>query len=252
MAAATAAREDKRSEGRLKSFDVAAVAVYKGTLVGLNSSGYLTSMLHSTASLRFRGVCVDTKDNSGGSAGDMEARVWQDGEYEFVYNGGDAAQALVGEKAYAVDNQTVDEDPTTVTNEYPIGTIVEVISTTKVRVRIEPSFAANDAAQAAIVSLTDSTGDSGTHDDTLADGVTVGAALTDNTAGTADTTLQALADGTTYATDVAAIRNNFADLAARCNALRTDLLVQNQNDSDMAQKILEILTALRGAGIIAQ
>lgn len=44
-------------------------------------------------------------------------------------------------------------------------------------------------------------------------------ALTDNTAGTANDTLQALADGTTYANDVAAIRNNFADLAAKINAL---------------------------------
>lgn len=44
-------------------------------------------------------------------------------------------------------------------------------------------------------------------------------ALTDNTAGAANNTLQALADGTTYATDVAAIRNNFADLAAKVNEL---------------------------------
>lgn len=47
--------------------------------------------------------------------------------------------------------------------------------------------------------------------------------LTDNTAGTANTTLQALSDGTTYANDVAAIRNNFADLAAAVNALIADL-----------------------------
>lgn len=56
------------------------------------------------------------------------------------------------------------------------------------------------------------------------------AALTDNSAGTANDTIQALADGTTYANDVAAIRNNFADLAAKVNA---------------------ITAALRGAGIIA-
>jgi len=48
-------------------------------------------------------------------------------------------------------------------------------------------------------------------------------ALTDNTAGTANTTLEALADGTVYANDVAAIRNNFADLAAQINLLRTNL-----------------------------
>lgn len=49
------------------------------------------------------------------------------------------------------------------------------------------------------------------------------AALTDNSAGTANTTVEALADGTTYANDVAAIRNNFADLAAMVNKLTVDL-----------------------------
>lgn len=49
------------------------------------------------------------------------------------------------------------------------------------------------------------------------------AALTDNTTGTANDTLEALTDGVTYANDVAAIRNNFADLAAKVNALRTAL-----------------------------
>lgn len=49
------------------------------------------------------------------------------------------------------------------------------------------------------------------------------ATLTDNTTGTANTTLEALTSGSVYATDVGAIRNNFADLAAQCNALRVDL-----------------------------
>lgn len=43
--------------------------------------------------------------------------------------------------------------------------------------------------------------------------------LTDNTTGTANDTLEALTSGTVYATDVAAIRNNFADLAAKVNTL---------------------------------
>lgn len=50
------------------------------------------------------------------------------------------------------------------------------------------------------------------------------ATLTDNTAGTANTTLEALISGVTYATDVAAIRNNFADLAAMVNKLTADNL----------------------------
>lgn len=54
------------------------------------------------------------------------------------------------------------------------------------------------------------------------DALTAGA-LTDNTAGSANTTLEALVDGSTYANDVAAIRNNFADLAAQHNKLLADV-----------------------------
>lgn len=43
--------------------------------------------------------------------------------------------------------------------------------------------------------------------------------LTDSSAGTASaTTVAALADGTTYATDVAAMRSNFATLTANSNS----------------------------------
>jgi hypothetical protein len=55
--------------------------------------------------------------------------------------------------------------------------------------------------------------------------------LTDSSAGTANDTVQALADGTTYANDVAAIRNNFADLAAKVNAILTALEAQGLIDT---------------------
>jgi hypothetical protein len=47
--------------------------------------------------------------------------------------------------------------------------------------------------------------------------------LTDNSAGTPADTIAALADGTTYANDVAAIRSNFASLARTCDRLIVDL-----------------------------
>lgn len=72
---------------------------------------------------------------------------------------------------------------------------------------IVPSTATPQAAAGA------TTGDFG--------GVISVTALTDNSAGTANDTVQALSDGTTYANDVAAIRNNFADLAAKVNEILT-------------------------------
>lgn len=50
-------------------------------------------------------------------------------------------------------------------------------------------------------------------------------AITDSSAGTASTTaIAALADGSTYANDVAALRNNLATLAAEDALLKADLL----------------------------
>lgn len=155
MSAATADREAKRSEGKLKSYPVAATTtIYKGTLVGLNSSGYLVPM-SDAASLLFAGVAAEKVANSG-SAGDKSCRVHREGEFEFAYAGGDAAQARVGELAYAQDDQTVDEDASLTTNDYPVGEIVEVVSTTKVRVaiaahlRISGAVATGDLANSAV------------------------------------------------------------------------------------------------------
>lgn len=69
------------------------------------------------------------------------------------------------------------------------------------------------------------------------------ATLTDNTAGTANTTLQAISDGTTWANDVAAVRNNFADLAASNNAIIADL-------TNAKQVLNKVIDALQSAGIV--
>lgn len=70
------------------------------------------------------------------------------------------------------------------------------------------------------------------------------ATLTDNTAGTANTTLQALSDGVTWEDDVAAVRNNFADLAASNNALLADL-------TNVKQVVNKIIDALQAAGVVS-
>lgn len=65
------------------------------------------------------------------------------------------------------------------------------------------------------------------------------ATLTDNSAGTADATLEALVSGTVYATDVAAIRNNFADLAAMVNKLTADTLSTKKNATSIIDDLQE-------------
>lgn len=134
MSATSVDREAKRSEGQLKAFQIAsATTIYKGSLVGLNSSGLLVSM-SDTASLVFAGVAAEGVVNPSG--GTKKCRVYREGEFEFAYAGGDASVAKVGSRAYAQDNQTVDEDTSLTTNDYPVGIIVEAVSATKVRVDI--------------------------------------------------------------------------------------------------------------------
>lgn len=82
--------------------------------------------------------------------------------------------------------------------------------------------ASAEGPQAAIVVLTDSTGLSGTHDDTLA-ATTVPADLTGGESPT----------------------------EAEHNALLAVVRVMAQNDSDIAQKVLELRAAMVAAGIIA-
>lgn len=114
------------------------------------------------------------------------------------------------------------------------------------RVRLASPGALAEGAQAAIVSLTDSTGASGTHDDTLADGLTSvapSAYSAPTPGGSTPVVSQAATDLDTAAAALANVRGVVATLV-------TDVTVCNQNVSDLGQKVLEILAALRAAGII--
>lgn len=126
-----------------------------------------------------------------------------------------------------------------------------------------------EGPQAAIVTLTDNTGGSGTHDDTLADGLTA-VALTGTLTGTANGSMVDIAAAagacaggaepsaaqvdaaiaTAVATIVSGANEQLKELQTMVNTCITDLTTQNQNDSDLAQKIIEIRTALIAAGIL--
>jgi predicted RecA/RadA family phage recombinase len=109
-----------------------------------------------------------------------------------------------------------------------------------------------EGAQGAIVVLTDSTGGSGTHDDTLADGLTATApaAITDYTAVTDMTNPVTKTEGETMSAALATLESEVTALRATVALCVTDLTTQNQNDSDLAQKVNEIRAALVAAGIL--
>lgn len=131
--AVTANQVIEKREGR-RSYPVAAsVKIYEGTLVFLTAAGYATDVT-ATGVNGFVGVAVEQADNSSGSAGDITVEVWAEGE--FVLQGTGFAQADVGSKVYAEDNFTVGVSISTAS--VPIGMVTEYISSTKIRVDIDP------------------------------------------------------------------------------------------------------------------
>lgn len=135
MADLTAPKNYRRQEGEKGPYKQAAVKLFQGALVSLNTSGFAKKAA-DTASEIFVGVMEETVDNSAGAAGDKDAIVWKTGEFDMAFSG-TATQADVGKKVYAVDDQTVALAATT-TNDVLVGRITEFISASKVRVAISP------------------------------------------------------------------------------------------------------------------
>lgn len=133
MANATAARDDKQSQGDVVTHKLAAIKAYAGTLLCVNTSGFATNAA-DTASFVLAGVAADTVDNSAGAAGDKKIDVYTEGTFEFTFSG-TATQATVGQSVYAVDNQTVALAATT-TNDVLVGKVVEFVNASTVRVKI--------------------------------------------------------------------------------------------------------------------
>jgi hypothetical protein len=124
------------------------------------------------------------------------------------------------------------------------------------QIQTDAGAVAVGAQAAVVVALTDSTGDSGTHNDTLADGLTATApaSITNYTAhasGAVAVTSNAATDLDTTAAALATLENEVTALRVTVAACVTDLGVQNQNDSDLAQKINELRTAMIDAGVMA-
>lgn len=114
-----------RKEAGLQSYPVAdSATIYKGALVGTNSSGYLAPM-STTITLKFAGIAYEQKNNSGGSDGDLECRVYTAGVFKLTATS--IAQTMVGQPMFATDDVTIDD---TGTNYQFCGILVEYTSPT--------------------------------------------------------------------------------------------------------------------------
>jgi hypothetical protein len=123
----------KRQAGcRLAYLVEEATRLYQGTLVFLNAAGYADDDTASGVN-RFGGIAIGEVDNSSGADGDLSVECWGEGVFELTGTG--FTQASVGRAAYASDNYTVTAAPSAAG--VRIGTIVEYVSSTKVRVEID-------------------------------------------------------------------------------------------------------------------
>lgn len=131
--AASAARVADRKDGVKVSYTLpASGTIYKETLVSARvADGYAYPSRSGTPTDIFLGVAIDTVSGDG-TPGSARCRVWKSGTFLFVASG--MAQTDIGAAVYASDDSTVTK---TSTNNQLVGYIVEVISATSVRVRID-------------------------------------------------------------------------------------------------------------------
>lgn len=135
MSALTDDYEAKRQDGEIIEYPVkASTTIYKGALTAIDTStGYLVAA-SDAASRIFVGVAVEQGDNSSGSNGDVEIRIFRTGTFQYTCSSAD--QTWVGQKVYASDDQTVALAATT-SHDLWVGTVVEYISATSVKVAID-------------------------------------------------------------------------------------------------------------------
>lgn len=133
MTALTAKKDVRHQPGQVVSLKQAAVKIYEGALVSVNSSGYATNATDASGDI-FVGVADEYSDNSAGAAGDVEIKVRVGGIVDVVSNFS-AAQTNVTDQVYALDSQTVDL-AASLTNDVLVGRVVEVVSSSKVRVAL--------------------------------------------------------------------------------------------------------------------
>lgn len=141
MTAISARKDVHFQDGVIQHYKVAAsTTIPEGALVTVNAAGYARNATEASGE-KFVGVADRKANNSAGANGAIDVYVRAVGVCDMVFNAGDAAIADVGSLVYVIDNQTVGEASETSTADVLVGTIEEVVSATKVRVRLNTTAA---------------------------------------------------------------------------------------------------------------
>lgn len=140
MPALTRTYETFTKPGAIIAYKIAAsTTIYKGALVGINTSGFAVPMSHTVASLKFVGIAEETVVNSGAN-GETSIRVLKQGTATYV-DLGSASQADLGKEVYTNTDNEVQIPATGLTNAYKVGTVVGLENTSTgtagIRIRID-------------------------------------------------------------------------------------------------------------------
>ena len=238
----------------------ASEVIYEGSAVGM-TAGYARAL----AAGDIFGGFAQAKVTGGSSSGDVRVNVIRSGLISLAVTS--VAVTDIGKAVYASDDGTF---TLTQGSNTRIGTVDRFVSSgvaivafealgsggslTGITVLTDSSggAAANGTIDAVTAptaigaTLTDSTGDSGTHDDTVADGLTATAPAsiteyTPHASGGTTVTSNAATDLDTTAAALNTLVDEVQALQVIVAACVTDLTVQNQNDSDIAQKVIELV-----------
>jgi hypothetical protein len=132
MTALSAAYEAERQDGILVEVPVkASTTIYKGALLVDKGTGYAEP--GTDGSYAFLGVAAEGANNSAGSDGAVKVRVYKTGTFKYAKAGG-ASQTDLTTAAYITDDATV---AGSTTNSLQAGTVVSVVDSTYVKVRID-------------------------------------------------------------------------------------------------------------------
>ena len=134
--------ETYEKPGLVVSYKLSNVKIYKGALVAVDATGHLIPIAHGTANLKFVGVANETIDNSAGAAGDKSVNVTKSGSFVMKAIAGYVpAIADLGKEVYANTDWEVQIATAGLTNQYKVGTIVALETTSTgaagVRVRVD-------------------------------------------------------------------------------------------------------------------
>jgi hypothetical protein len=136
MANQTSDREPNRQEGLQLALKSNNLKFFRGALAMFDATSGLVVKAADTAGGVLAGVVAGQVDNTALAAGVGRVELYRKGVFEFVYGPGGATDALVGDTVVIADDQTV-TTPGVAANDVTVGSIVEVVSATKVRVEIK-------------------------------------------------------------------------------------------------------------------